>query len=161
MTPLFEQVSLYIHYATDPLIFWLVGGVFVGSLLLLRKYAEALISALSILLTATTVTILKHLFSVARPESALVTLDTYAFPSGHAAMSATTAVLLIWVLYRTTPASVVRTLSMCVIILSTLSVALSRVFIQVHTVIDILAGAGVGLIVPIALIAILKKRRSL
>ncbi|NCN52569.1 phosphatase PAP2 family protein [Candidatus Parcubacteria bacterium] len=91
---------------------------------------------------ALSVVILKNLFAVARPADALITLTSYAFPSGHAA-----GVMFLGV----TGAYLSRTYSKPVrytlyIVLAALVLAIgwSRLYLHVHTPLQVLGGYAVG-----------------
>lgn len=107
---------------------------------------------------------LKHIFQRARPsfDEPLLTLTTYSFPSGHAAGST--------VFYGVLAAYLVCTIKpwrwRFIIVLSAIAlvalVALSRLYLGVHYLSDVLAGIIVGiawLALSLAAVATLRRRR--
>ena len=81
-------------FSTEVLM--LVIGVLLISLCLRRQFKEALWLIVSTVVMLISVIVLKDFFAVERPEDALVVLDSYAFPSGHATSVAFSAVVLWW-----------------------------------------------------------------
>ena len=157
---LLQEIGLIVHFATQPAFFWLVCAIGIGWLVYAKKYREALVITLSIITTSALITVLKYSFAVTRPDSALVALDTYSFPSGHAGSSATIAVVLVWLLFSRMKTARTRIALSVVIISLALLVAISRVLIDVHTVTDVLVGALIGLCIPLFYISLLAKAQK-
>jgi len=104
--------------------------------------------------------VLKHIFAVERPDiNRLITETGYGFPSGHA-MNGTVFIglcvcLFIGYIYK-------RPLKIAVVSISTifmLLMGLSRIYLGVHTLTDILGGYLAGLIVLIIAILILQNKQ--
>jgi len=108
-----------------------------------RSFAEGLFVAGSTVCLLVSVWVLKLVFAVPRPTDALVQAGGYAFPSGHASGVMFMAIVLEWyfrVVLQIKQLAVVRT----VLILFVLAVGYSRLYLQVHTVEQVLAGFFVG-----------------
>jgi len=108
-----------------------------------RSFAEGLFVAVSTVCLLASVWVLKLVFVVPRPTDALVQAGGYAFPSGHASGVMFMAIVLEWyfrVVLQIKQLAVVRT----VLILFVLAVGYSRLYLQVHTVEQVLAGFFVG-----------------
>jgi undecaprenyl-diphosphatase len=86
---------------------------------------------------------LKLLFHRPRPELAYVHLDTYSFPSGHAAGTAAVYGVILYVLARRR-SNRARVLAVVGYVLLTAVVAFSRLYLEVHYLSDVLAGASLG-----------------
>ena len=104
--------------------------------------------------------VLKHIFAVERPDiNRLITETGYGFPSGHA-MNGTVFIglctyLFIGYIYK-------RPLKIAVVSISTifmLLMGLSRIYLGVHSLTDILGGYLAGLIVLIIAILILQNKQ--
>jgi undecaprenyl-diphosphatase len=87
---------------------------------------------------------LKLLFHRPRPELAFVHLDTYSFPSGHAAGSAAIySLLAVLVALRLRPRG--RTLLALATAVLLAAIAFSRLYLGAHYLSDVLAGLSLGL----------------
>jgi len=98
---------------------------------------------------AITVLTLKDYFAVARPADALITLDDYAFPSGHATSATFLAMLLGWYGYKIL--ALPKLWLFFGLVTICLLVGWSRLYLQVHTVDQVLAGFVLGVIIGSAL----------
>lgn len=88
--------------------------------------------------------LLKLVFQRHRPEIAFLNLDTYSFPSGHAAAASATFTVLAYLLARGRPRNVQVGLGLAAFALIAL-VDFSRLYLGVHYLSDVLAGTSVGL----------------
>lgn len=86
--------------------------------------------------------LLKALFAVARPSSALIEVTGYAFPSGHAAGSAFLAIFLCALAGRLPKWERYPIYAAC--ILFAVAVGVSRVYFGVHTPLQVFAGFALG-----------------
>lgn len=118
----------------------------VGYLVATQRNRVALFVAASVGGGALATTLLKQLYTRARPEVVphLVQVDTASFPSGHAMNSALVYLTLAVLVARTQSRTWVRIYLISSAILLTLIVGFSRVFLGVHWPSDVLAGWGVG-----------------
>lgn len=87
---------------------------------------------------------LKLLFHRPRPELSFVHLDTYSFPSGHAAGSAAIYAALAYLLARSAPLSL-RALAVAATGALLALIDFSRLYIGAHYLSDVLAGTALGL----------------
>jgi len=96
--------------------------------------------------SAFTVWILKLLFALPRPTDpiALVTLDSFSFPSGHAAAAATLYGFLLWMMLGTGTTGRIRVFFAGIFFLLIILVGFSRLYLGVHYLTDVLAGYIVG-----------------
>jgi membrane-associated phospholipid phosphatase len=88
--------------------------------------------------------ILKLLFHRPRPELAYVHLDTYSFPSGHAAGSAAIYGTLLYLVARGRRPTIAVVCSAAYVVL-VVTICFSRLYLEVHYLSDVLAGASLGL----------------
>jgi membrane-associated phospholipid phosphatase len=148
---------LHVH-ASDPLVrvfdaitlggnaavlFVLVAAI--GIVLLRRaRPSEAAVIALACGGAVLVNALLKLIFHRPRPELAFVHLDTYSFPSGHAAVSTATFTTIAFLLarrYRTVRA---RALIVVATALAIILVGFSRLYLGAHYLSDVLAGISFG-----------------
>ena len=89
---------------------------------------------------------MKILFAVPRPVDpiALVSIDSFAFPSGHAAAAATLYGFLLWMMLGTGKSDRVRILLSLLFFAIIVLVGFSRMYLGVHYLSDVLAGYLVG-----------------
>lgn len=106
------------------------------ALLVARRWRGAVFVAVTLLVSAGVVQLLKTLFGRARPEDMLVTSDFGSFPSGHAANAATLATLAV-VLFP-------RLWVWIVAAVWALAMAFSRTLVSVHWLSDTAGGMLVG-----------------
>jgi undecaprenyl-diphosphatase len=109
-----------------------------------RRRLEAVLVALVVVGAEVLNVILKLTFHRPRPEFALVHLDTYSFPSGHAMMSTAlygTLAYLAWGRVRTPRRQALLILGAAVFVGS---ICFSRLYLGVHYLSDVLAGVAGG-----------------
>jgi undecaprenyl-diphosphatase len=87
---------------------------------------------------------LKLIFHRPRPELAFVHLETYSFPSGHAAASTAVYGTLAYLLCRRTPSPWLRGVIAVATVVTVGLVAFSRLYLGVHYLSDVLAGWGLS-----------------
>ena len=108
-----------------------------------RSVLEGLFVAGSSIFLLGSVWFLKLMFAVPRPAEALVQAGGYAFPSGHASGVMFLAIVLEWyfrVVLQVQQLLLVR----IALVLFVLAVGYSRLYLQVHTLDQVLAGFLVG-----------------
>ena len=96
--------------------------------------------------SALTVWAMKILFAVPRPMDpiALISIDSFAFPSGHAAAAATLYGFLLWMMLGTGKTDRMRALFASIFFAIIVLVGFSRLYLGVHYLTDVLAGYLVG-----------------
>jgi len=107
---------------------------------------------------------LKHAFRRIRPsfDDPLLSLVTYSFPSGHTAAATVFYGLLACYLVRRTQAWRVRVLIVAGAVAMVMLVALSRMYLGVHYLSDVLAAAAEGaawLAICVTAVSTLHRRR--
>ncbi|MDT7856273.1 phosphatase PAP2 family protein [Rubrivirga sp. S365] len=83
---------------------------------------------------------LKGLFHRARPVDQVIPAEGYSFPSGHAFASTVFYGMLVYLVWRLTEKAWARALAAVVGPLLIISVGLSRVYLNVHFLTDVVAG---------------------
>jgi membrane-associated phospholipid phosphatase len=117
----------------------------IGIVLLRRtRPNEATVIALALVGSALLNGALKLLFHRPRPELAFVHLDTYSFPSGHAAVSTATFSTIAFLLGRRYRSLRARLLIPLGTLVAILLVGFSRLYLGAHYLSDVLAGISVG-----------------
>ena len=105
---------------------------------------------------------LKALFSRARPLDRLIEAHGYSFPSGHAFASTVFYGMMLYLVWRLTERRWARALASVVCPLLILGVGLSRVYLNVHYLTDVLAGwlaGGAWLVAVLAVVRVVERNR--
>lgn len=126
-----------------------------------QKEAILIISSFSIAVSASYV--LKHLFKIPRPEHMLIAETGYRFPSGHATAAGVVFVLLIFFAQKYLNKSSQILTKYMVYAIATLWLSISmyaRLYLQVHYVIDVLAGATLGIVSALFVVHLITKHLS-
>lgn len=98
--------------------------------------------------SALSVWALKIVFAVPRPvdPTALMTMDSFSFPSGHAAAAATLYGFLVWALFQKHQFDHVRWFLATAFAILIFLIGLSRLYLGVHFFSDVIAGYVVGFV---------------
>lgn len=88
--------------------------------------------------------ILKLLFHRPRPTAKLVTVHGYSFPSGHAFASMMVYGFLIYITWKLIKSEVLRLLIFSLSIIFIIFVGISRIYLKVHWLTDVLGGYTAG-----------------
>lgn len=104
---------------------------------------------------------LKVLFARARPDLTLALRATsgYSFPSGHAMMSVVAFGALAYVVMRTSNNRTMRSAALAFASCAVAAISLSRVYLGVHWISDIVAGVAAGIVWLAAAIAVYEVSR--
>ena len=112
-----------------------------------KKVMNALYILCSVVFSAANSFIIKHLYERPRPEEALrlITEDGYSFPSGHATVVTALVVSLVMVMTMTRVGRQIRHLLWVAAVVFIAFICVTRLYLGVHWVTDVLGGFGVGL----------------
>lgn len=142
-----EILIFFFTKVTSEISFVILILIILHILIIQKRQKDASFLFISSIATVGSIWILKNLLKVERPEGALFPLDGYAFPSGHAALSA----YLGFVFYDFFVKNMQKKYHSAVvagIFIFILSVGLSRIYFGVHTLIQISAGYLIGFCIP-------------
>jgi membrane-associated phospholipid phosphatase len=123
----------------------IIPGVLVVAFLVARKWRDATVLVLALVISAGLVQLLKTVIHRARPPHGLAYEASWAFPSGHAAHAATLVVVLMLLLRWRWFIAVGAVYA--------LAMAASRVYLGVHWTTDVVAGLVFGASVAILVTA--------
>jgi undecaprenyl-diphosphatase len=124
-------------YIFDPIVLAGIGMIAAIYLWLKKEKKKSITLAITIFITAISLKIMKSFFALERPLNMLVSETGYAFPSGHSAMIIVLLGTLIAMCYKK-----IRHKKLAIILSAVFSliIGLSRIFLNVHWLTDILGG---------------------
>lgn len=144
--PVLTDIILAITHIGDPVVLFLITALILLFLWMRKKSVEVIVFALAMFGGAGVVWLTKHL--IARPRPLGIIIETgYSFPSGHALMSSIFFPLILYFFKRTVPAGWRRKVFLGTGILLMLIIVLSRPYIGVHYLSDVIAGLLVGVLI--------------
>ena len=108
-----------------------------------RRAPEAIALSAGLAITQITTQIIKGAVDRPRPDDGVVDVSGFSYPSGHASISVTFLAIAV-VLSRTVPAAWRVALVVAGAVLA-VAIGLSRVYLRVHYLSDVLGGWAVGL----------------
>lgn len=145
-TPLLTDFILTITHLGDPVVLFLISALILLVLWLKKKSIEVIAFAGAMFSGAGMVWVLKHL--IARPRPLGIIPETgFSFPSGHALMASVFFPFLIYLLKNKIPQGCKRTSFITGGILLMITIVLSRPYIGVHYLSDVIAGLLIGVLI--------------
>lgn len=124
-------------------------------LMVYGKTRESLLFTITALATALSVVIIKNLFAIQRPTASLIEVSGYAFPSGHAAGAMFLALSIGFLIQQKSKA--IRYSLIITAILVAMLIGLSRIYLGVHTPVQVGAGFILGFIWALVFIILRRK----
>ena len=105
---------------------------------------------------------LKLLFARERPDILqLVTEKSYSFPSGHAMINMGLYLMLSICIYKTVKSKKLKYVFICILMIFPIIIGLTRVYLGVHYITDILAGWSLGIAITFVVYKIFDKKNVL
>jgi membrane-associated phospholipid phosphatase len=146
-TPSLTEVMLSVTNIGSPFVLTMVALVLAIVLVLRRDTYDTLLYMVSITISIVSFIIMKNALGTARPVSEILeTLSGWSFPSGHATV-ATAFFFVTGYSFFSWPknwGTKITLVTFCIIGASL--IAFSRVYLQAHFAVDVLAGIALGLI---------------
>jgi undecaprenyl-diphosphatase len=150
-TPFLKDVALVFNFLGRgiglAIVFTLIGSLLVTA----RRWHALAAAAIAEGLTALTSSVTKAWIGRERPPDGLVHPASSSFPSGHTAFAGTTSVALVLLFTSVGPR---RRLWWSLAILATAAMGWSRTYLQVHWLLDVLAGAALGIGIALTVFAV-------
>ncbi|MFM9022383.1 MAG: bifunctional DedA family/phosphatase PAP2 family protein [Solirubrobacterales bacterium] len=141
--PAVASVSEVVTVLGAPALLWPLVGLVTILLFLRRHWVEGAVLGAGMVTTILFVRLGKSVLERPRPADALIDASGYSFPSGHAAY-AVAGVAMAMIAMRLVPSLRGRWWLVGVAIAVAVLVAITRVYLRVHWLSDVLAGAGVA-----------------
>ena len=134
---------------------------FILSLLFLFKWKKPKVAKLipcSLIMISSMNQLLKFVFQRERPSGyRLIEMGGYSFPSGHAMVSMAFYGLLIYIIYHYVKNKKIRNILIALNVLVIILIGISRVYLGVHYLSDVLTGYSISVIYLLILTKLLKK----
>lgn len=160
MSPTLTRVLKIITHLGDPI------SVIVICLILLAlphfRKAYSLLISINVILQVFINYSLKLLFARERPDILqLVTEKSYSFPSGHAMINMGLYLMLSICIYKTVKSKKLKYVFICILMILPIIIGLTRVYLGVHYITDILAGWSLGIAITFVVYKIFDKKNVL
>jgi len=143
--PVLNDVMVFITNIVSPVQLMVLSSILIAILVYERKKYLAALFIAGMLGGFASEFLIKAFIERARPENSLISAGGYSFPSGHATMSIIFFSLVLYSFKDDIRKSVNRYIFAAVNIILLLVVGLSRVYLNVHWLSDVLAGFLLGL----------------
>lgn len=139
-------ISFLIDSLRNPFVFILL--VLITTLILgYYRKTHSLTFFFTISITYITTQSAKAFFQISRPDSALVEIGGYRFPSMHAALAGAFLASIWWYVYMDTRSVLLRFFVTIITMALIGIIAWSRVLLDVHQPIDVLVGVLLGILI--------------
>lgn len=146
-----QTISIFLSKIFEPI--YVIIFVILLSLFLLSKSKkkQAILLSAASLSSGIFIYLLKHIFSKARPSNGIIPETGFSFPSGHAMISIALFGTLIYIALNI-KSKTNKIISIIACIFGILLVGLSRVYLNVHWLSDVIGGYLFGLFILFAIL---------
>lgn len=138
----------------EPIILLILALLISIALYFNKQKSKAILFSTASLAAAATIELLKEIIKAPRPVSMLIQETGYSFPSGHTTFAVVFFGLLVYIFAKTRKQKVV---SLILAVIAITAIALSRLYLQVHYLRDVLGGLIIGAIILVLSIFIHKQ----
>ncbi len=142
--PLLTELSKFIAVAFDPIVLIVMTLLISTYLYLKKEKKQAIFFTSIILITAILIKLLKAVFHRARPISVLIQETGFSLPSGHVTMAVVFFGLVVYLFAKKRTTLIVTPI--------VIVIALSRLYLQVHWLTDIIVAFILGGIILVSAI---------
>lgn len=150
------DVALNINHFFDTRLFISTGILVVIYMIIRKKFGLLKIFLASLATTEIIILGLKNILQIPRPIEALISVSGYGMPSGHAGISFFIATFFTYYVFKSNEGYLPKFFSIAILVITALTITASRVVLHVHTIEQVIAGALIGLVVPIIFFKTLK-----
>lgn len=155
--PLLTKIMIVITTLFSPSILFLVSAILCFCLWYFKEKKSAALLATLLTTSAIITFALKHIIMRERPENMLLFESGYSFPSGHAIIATIFFCFIIHTFYSKIRRKLFKCVFLCTNTLLIFLVGLSRIYLQVHWLSDVLFGFMLGFFLVMIIFFILKK----
>jgi len=140
----FASISKIIDFIFDTEFMILVSLILSAFIWFTHSKKESLFFAITIILNAAIVFVLKELVQRARPSNALLISKSFAFPSGHTTNAVVFFGLLIYLIFKKDKSKNLKIASISLSIFMIFLIAFTRLYLNLHWLTDVLGGLTLG-----------------
>jgi undecaprenyl-diphosphatase len=158
--PSLTNVMIFITNLGGPISIALLSILLCLFLISRKKYTKAIILIMGILIGSFLELTIKEIVQRTRPENALIKINEFSFPSGHAIISIVFFSLMIYSFKSYIKDKKLRIILAIPLIILTILIGFSRIYLNVHWFSDVIAGFALGISIVSILIFIIKYRFS-
>lgn len=139
------KIAFFITSFGSGILITIIAIITIGALLLRKRWRYAILSTVAILGATLLQIVIKNLVHRVRPLNSLEVNSTASFPSGHAIMAIVFVSLLIYSYKDDIKHAITKYTLITAFSAFFISVALSRIYLNVHWFSDVIAGMSLGL----------------
>ncbi|OHB14197.1 MAG: hypothetical protein A3G05_02040 [Candidatus Zambryskibacteria bacterium RIFCSPLOWO2_12_FULL_45_14] len=145
-TPILTTILVAVTRLGNPFIISSATALIVVFLVMRKRYYEAALFVTAIVVAVVSLTVLKNTFQITRPGSAIVDVNGWSFPSGHATLATAFFFMLVYSFFGKIKTSTGKSILVLGSILGAVLIYFSRLYLGAHWTLDILAGIALGLL---------------
>ena len=138
-----KNLALFINFVGSPVTFVAIVVFMTVFLGIGGAFVDLGIFVLATAITVSVVLMLKVFFCAPRPKDAVIRMPLGAFPSGHAAISTMSAIVIPFALYGHLSNILVFSIA-AFLAISAVTVSVNRLVLRVHTAKQVWAGVAIG-----------------
>ena len=141
-----ENMTKVVKILTEFGNYFILCGISIIITVILKDKKEKVFIWINLISISTINYILKQIFTRERPETKLILVAGYSFPSGHSAVSMAVYLFLIYLVLRRINIKWFKTTLVLIMSAMIILIGFSRVYLGAHFVSDVLAGFCIGII---------------
>ena len=145
-TPLITDFLVLVTRIGNPFVLSSATALIAVLLIMRRRYYEATIFIVSMIVAIVSLTVLKNTFQITRPNPEAIDASGWSFPSGHATVATTFFFMLSHALFSQMRTVGRKTALILGSIISSSLICFSRLYLGAHWTLDILAGIALGML---------------
>ena len=145
-TPTVTSLMVALAKFGNPFFFSILSICLTIILIMKRNFYDAALLLAALIIAVVSLTILKNVFQITRPDSVIYSVEGWSFPSGHATVATTFFFLVAYIFFGRMKTLQGKTFLVVGSVFGTLVVSFSRLYLGAHWTLDILAGMALGLL---------------
>jgi len=143
-TPILTTISEIVAVVFDTITLLIISLVIAGYLIFNGQKRNGIFFASTMIVTAALIYIIKNVVQRARPLNALLAETTFSFPSGHSTIIVVFLGLIIYLVLKSKAHKKMKLGVKIDLTVLAIFVIFTRLYLRVHWLTDVLAGAALG-----------------